>query len=241
MVILAKVGVGEVDADGRLVPGTEQLNSYAGSDQAEQLLNEAELHTSYDIVFIDRGSPGVTGVEENSKAFVAQGGVLYLSDFAFQYMTEAFPGRVEIRGYEGKHGITTDAEVLTENSVGESFKNFGSSEGEPSHSTEGRCCRQADVYPAQWITSVKTLTVSFAHGAGHVLFTSYHTVRRLEPQPELHPQEVVLAGLVFERQGRCRSTLAQLPALRSQRGVQGCRVVKGRAASGQGRPAQRGR
>jgi iodotyrosine deiodinase len=66
----------------------------------------------------------VTGVKENIEGFVAQGGVLYLSDFAFRYMTEAFPGRVDIRGYEGKHGITTDAEVLTEDSVGESFKNW---------------------------------------------------------------------------------------------------------------------
>ncbi len=46
-------------------------------------------------------------------------------------------------------------------------------------------------------TEVKTLTVSFAHGSGKVIYSSYHTVEE-DFSPTLHPQEWILSYLVFE-------------------------------------------
>ena len=246
--VLAKIGLGEVDDGGRLVAGTEQFDLYSGYAEMGDLLNDPDSLNDYNILFINCGaSTGYAsdqGVQENLQNFVAQGGVLYLTDLTFRYVEQVFPGRVEFIGGTGRAGIETDAEVVTDDEIGSYFKNWlasrealnedgtvhiggfaggwgvidtvddsvrvwirgevtysGSASEDELEATGHRSCQDRhESIPLDskaWETSVRPLTVSFSHGEGRVLYTSYHTVHGAG-QVDLFPQEIVLAGLVFE-------------------------------------------
>ena len=97
--ILAKLGLGTVDAWGSLEWGTEKFDSYESADAL--LLDPAKL-AEYDIVFIDCGtsewSLDDAALIQNLRDYVNQGGKLYVTDQAYDFVEQAFPAAVDFYG-----------------------------------------------------------------------------------------------------------------------------------------------
>lgn len=134
--VVAKLGLGMVDASGFLVPGSQQFDLYDGADDVfgtggptlESLLRDRARLTTYDIVFINCGSAPEDGffgsgsvlsepaVRDNLRAFVEGGGRLYVTDEAYDYVEQTFP---RFLGFEeapslGETPETEDAAELGE-------------------------------------------------------------------------------------------------------------------------------
>jgi len=97
--VLAKFGLGQVDAGGELIPGTEQftlINSDA--DQGAFMDNLANM-LPYHIVFVPcaatkfwLGAPNVPALRTvNIRDYVAAGGKWYATDHSNEYIAEPFP------------------------------------------------------------------------------------------------------------------------------------------------------
>ena len=96
--VLAKFGLGQVDAGGALVFGTEQFDMISDADQGAFLDNLAQLN-QYHIVFLPCAStkywlnaPTVPQARsENIRAYVEAGGKLYATDHSNEYIEAPFP------------------------------------------------------------------------------------------------------------------------------------------------------
>jgi hypothetical protein len=122
--ILGKIGLGQVNANGALVNGSEQfdlLSQPAGG----ALLDDLDAMRQYHIIFI----PCMAQVEmgslsqqrmENIRQWVAEGGKWYVTDWANEYLYETFPNYQTLHGqnfdpdlgYYDTTGIVLDAELL---------------------------------------------------------------------------------------------------------------------------------
>lgn len=135
----------------------------------------------YDLVFINcmsdstqASSPGVfLNPTKNAPAlreFVNQGGVLYVSDYALDNISEAFPGKMRFgRKGEGRSGdaIATVLDADLKELVGATVPiNFNTIYAPVA--SVGSECR---VHLAK---GTEPLLVSFQHGEGHVIYTSFH-------------------------------------------------------------------
>jgi hypothetical protein len=107
--LLAKIGLGQVDASGTLVPGTEQfdvLDPYADGDMLDSLAAMQQYH----IIFIPCMSQGglgdVSGIRElNIRDWTEAGGKWYVTDWANEYLYEPFPT------YQDFHGGAFDPDL----------------------------------------------------------------------------------------------------------------------------------
>lgn len=133
--VLAKLGFGEVDEWGVLVPGTQTFDLY-DYGEAAGLLGSREQMANYDLIFLN------CGVDENPlwmdreatvanmRAYVEGGGRLYATDLAYDYVEQAFPDAIDFYGSDdtpsdeaeamgeaevGRPDITVDATVLDDN------------------------------------------------------------------------------------------------------------------------------
>lgn len=126
--VLAKLGLGEVDESGQLVPGTEQFDLIDWADTAA-FFGDAERLFEYDIIFVNCGAdesilsdPDAT-YTANIQDYVGSGRSLYVTDLAYDYVEQAFPEAIQFYGDSGSTpgplnraqvgdgGITTDATV----------------------------------------------------------------------------------------------------------------------------------
>lgn len=126
--ILAKLGMGTVDANGSLQRGTETFDLYP--DPGPLFSDPARL-AQYDIVFVNCGadeSPLESDAAKNNiRNYVNAGGILYATDLAYDYVEQVFPDGADFLGSEttppgqpeqpgdaerGQSGITSDAAVL---------------------------------------------------------------------------------------------------------------------------------
>lgn len=118
--VLAKSGFGQIDEQGRLVPGTEAFDRFDGGTDptlpgfAQLFVDRGDglprLH-DYDIVFINCGvneyndvngsDPGDAAVTAALQTYVEAGGRLYLTDQAYDYLEQAFPGYIDFNGDDG--------------------------------------------------------------------------------------------------------------------------------------------
>ena len=135
--VVAKLGLGTLDASGFLVPGSEQFDLYDGADDPfgsgggaslESLLRDMALLSTYDIVFINCGSSPEDGffgsgsilsepaVRDNLRAFVEGGGRLYVTDEAYDYVEQTFP---RFLGFEEAPSLSTTPEVEDAAELGE--------------------------------------------------------------------------------------------------------------------------
>lgn len=100
--LLAKIGLGQVDASGTLIPGTEQfdvLDPYADGDMLDSLAAMQQYH----IIFIPCMSQGglgdVSGIRElNIRDWTEAGGKWYVTDWANEYLYEPFPTYQDFHG-----------------------------------------------------------------------------------------------------------------------------------------------
>lgn len=102
--LLAKIGLGQVDASGTLIPGTEQfdiLDPFADGDMLDSL---GEMQ-NYHIIFIPCMSQGglgeVSGIRSlNIRDWTEAGGKWYVTDWANEYLYEPFPTYQDFHGQD---------------------------------------------------------------------------------------------------------------------------------------------
>jgi Carboxypeptidase regulatory-like domain len=156
-------------------------------------------------------------IQANLKAFVAAGGRLYASDWHYDFIARTFPGYMNIAGASktacsGCGKTTYDAEaVLTDPGIAAwmTAQNLGKFTLEKNYTDLLSVNKQSvtvagvtkEVTPHVWVSgskagaSAKPATVSFEHGCGKVMFSTYHT----EPTSlSLKAQERALLGVLLE-------------------------------------------
>jgi len=116
-VVLARLGLGEVDASGRLV--RSEFDVFAGRNpdnvsysEGAQLIRDRARLLGYDYLFIDCGASVYSGSPEivtNLQTFVEQGGRLYVTDLAFGYVEDAWPTAIGFVG-SGSRGLGPEPE-----------------------------------------------------------------------------------------------------------------------------------
>ncbi|MFO7566016.1 MAG: hypothetical protein R6X02_25455 [Enhygromyxa sp.] len=125
--VLAKFGLGQVDAAGALVPGTEQFALINDNDQGAFLDNLAQMN-QYHIIFVPCaatkywvGAPTVPQARaENIRAYVEAGGKWYATDHSNEYIEEPFPnyqqfhnaGMPDIQPAYTSNGAVVDQDLL---------------------------------------------------------------------------------------------------------------------------------
>lgn len=125
--ILAKLGFGTVDpATGQLQLGTEKFDLYSGDgalDPAKYKAFDALFQTdaatgkaaifNYAIVFLNCGLSTASATDparlQLLREYVGQGGRLYVSDQAYDYVEQAFPGYVDFEGSAGTAAANPEA------------------------------------------------------------------------------------------------------------------------------------
>jgi hypothetical protein len=93
--LLAKIGLGQVDANGNLIEGTEQFDILSPSGDAN-LLDSLGQMQKYHIIFVPCMAQGGLGQvspirELNIRDWTAAGGKWYVTDWANEYLYEPFP------------------------------------------------------------------------------------------------------------------------------------------------------
>lgn len=157
-------------------------------------------------------------IQDNLRDFVDAGGRLYVTDWHYDFIARTFPGFVEFAGASqtacsGCEHLSYDAAAdvsdpdlaawLAAQSL-TSFtlqKNYTQITAVHPQSVEDASGGTTQVTPRTWVNGSKQgsaprpATVSFEHGCGRVLFSTYHT----EPfSLDLTPQERALLGVLLE-------------------------------------------
>jgi hypothetical protein len=125
--VLAKFGLGQTDAAGALVPGTEQFDLINDGDQGAFLDNLAQLNL-YHIVFLPcastkywLGAPAIPPARlDNIRTYVEAGGKLYATDHSNEYIEAPFPtyqefhnpGMPDIQPAYTSNGTVVDQDLL---------------------------------------------------------------------------------------------------------------------------------
>lgn len=105
--VLAKLGLGETDARGHLRPGTERFTIYGnGTNSADDLFRRPSELAKHDMILINCTDNynrllGEELVLRNLRKFVEDGGRLYITDRAYNFVDRAFPRYIEFAGGEG--------------------------------------------------------------------------------------------------------------------------------------------
>ncbi|MEE9383242.1 MAG: carboxypeptidase-like regulatory domain-containing protein [Nannocystaceae bacterium] len=97
--VLAKFGLGEVDATGALVRGTEQFTLLSAFTDAGATIDDLDTMSLYHIIFVPcaatvfwAGAPAVPAARiQNIRDYVAAGGKWYATDHTNEYIAEPFP------------------------------------------------------------------------------------------------------------------------------------------------------
>jgi hypothetical protein len=125
--VLAKFGLGQTDASGALVPGTEQFDLINDGDQGAFMDSLAQLN-QYHIIFLPCastkywiGAPAVPQARlDNLRAYVEAGGKMYATDHSNEYIEAPFPnyqefhnpGMPDIQPAYTSNGTVVDADLL---------------------------------------------------------------------------------------------------------------------------------
>lgn len=119
--VLAKTGLGQIDAVGRLVPGTEAFDLYDGnlsfgeekpafSTLLEDRGDGRPKLNNYDILFLNCGvyelasigiDPANPDLISALRTFVHSGGRFYVTDQSYDYIEQAFPEYLDFYGENG--------------------------------------------------------------------------------------------------------------------------------------------
>ncbi|MBC8141500.1 MAG: hypothetical protein H7Y38_08675 [Armatimonadetes bacterium] len=116
--VLAKLGLGEVE-NGALKPGTQRFDLYEDGDA---LFADSARLNGYDIVFVNCGASesileNPTAIN-NLRAFVQNGGNLYCTDLAYDFIEQSVPEAIDFFGSDGTPTATAEDFAIAE--VGDS-------------------------------------------------------------------------------------------------------------------------
>jgi len=201
---LAKLGLGQIDANGALVAGTEQYDLYDSSNN-HTLLTDANLLNQYHIVFFgcDFSWPDTHLVDptviDNLRNFVAAGGKLYVTDYSYDILKRAFANENPLT-WEYDTGQFGDAEssvydapatvqdpdmaawLATQGITSfDLVDNWTILQSVNNYSANDENGMTAQFTPTVWVTGdvpglgQRPATVSYQVGCGRALFSTYHT------------------------------------------------------------------
>lgn len=139
----------------------------------ESSLDDASKLSLFDVVFINCSSSCETNASRAQKAlqrYVNQGGTLYASDYAADYIAGAFPGFVEFVGKHGKQGKMT-AQIVDKGLRGLMGSSISLTFDLNSWEQIKRVEKSVRVYLEH---AGKPLLVSFECGKGNVIYTCFH-------------------------------------------------------------------
>lgn len=107
--ILAKIGLGTIDGNGALQPGSERFD-LIGQPQGGALLDDLVAMRKYHIIFIpcmsQVGMGNLTQLRMlNIQQWVSEGGKFYVTDWANEYIYQTFPA------YQTMHGQDWDPDL----------------------------------------------------------------------------------------------------------------------------------
>ncbi len=124
--VLAKMGLGNVDANGVLVPGSEHFTLIDGNGSLTDSTSNpnfndffgtaANLNT-FDVIFLNCGNneeewfftnPAAVSALKN---WVEAGGRLYCSDWSYDFVEQLWPERIDFFGTDGTDGLSATAEM----------------------------------------------------------------------------------------------------------------------------------
>lgn len=191
---------------------------------AEDSDTDRPLIFSYDLVFFNCGIYALDDIGEDNwstlEQFVSEGGSMYATDWASELVTGAFPDYLEFRPVDGAGMNSLQAQILDSTladwlsgrtcvdgdciasggslEIGEMLAEWSILDG-PQATPEGESVKiwvEGNIGTAA-DPDIVPLTATFRHGAGRVLFTSYHSSPSA-PTEGFLPQERVLEYLVFE-------------------------------------------
>lgn len=115
--VLAKLGLGELDEAGHLRRGTEAFTIIPDGAAFANLVSSSANLAQYDMIFVNCGADlsleglDPEAVKANARAWVNQGGILYVTDLAYPIVEQVFPTDIVFDGMVGQAGITTEGTV----------------------------------------------------------------------------------------------------------------------------------
>jgi hypothetical protein len=166
-----------------------------------------------------QGAPEEAKVRKNLQEFVAAGGKLYSTDYQYEYMRRPWPGYVTWNGETSESGSACKAGEYTAPAVvgdaglqswlgAQSINNFDLEANyliiDKVNTVQGLGLdgNPASVTPKVWMKGnlngvEKPTTVSFEHGCGRVMYSTYHTEDK-KSGSGLLPQELALLYIILE-------------------------------------------
>jgi hypothetical protein len=131
--VLAKLGLGDVDASGSLILGTESFKLVDGNGSLDDatytnfldFMSNPANYADYRTIFINCGNSneteffGDTVKVDNLKAWVAAGGRLYATDLSYDFVEQLWPKYVDFFGTDP--GFSTTPETIDDAQEGDSF------------------------------------------------------------------------------------------------------------------------
>lgn len=152
-----------------------------------ETLTDSDSLTQFDVIFINCHSDSFTYADSAAislEQFVRQGGTLYASDWAYEYIEKAFPGYIN---YYPENPLIGDDQIVTADIVDPGLAsfldkptleiNFELPLWVPVESVEDsvKVYLAADIQLMDGaVSNDNPLTVSFAYGNGRVVYTAYH-------------------------------------------------------------------
>lgn len=254
--ILANIGLGNTDENSLLIEGTELFDMYDGTGNdtnypdfltifdIDNATNKPKLF-QYQILFINCGVDqewdiffGDPAKKNTLREYINQGGRLFVTDQAYDFVEQAFPEYLDFYGSDntdytvaedwnaaqvGKADIEVTGKIqdgilawwlqdLNSSSMTKNdeiqIKGFASdwtvlNGAHPANSSKVKIwvtgnVSYYDTNLQNYTTAVKPLTVTFVHGKGKVIYSSYHTIHDEDLFSQYHPQESILKFLCFE-------------------------------------------
>jgi hypothetical protein len=236
--VLAKLGLGTVNASGTLEIGTEKFEMIDGDDSLDDatyanfmdFMGTPSNYADYRTIFINCGNNyeeeffANTAAVTALKAWIHDGGRLYVTDQAYDFVEQLFAEYIDF--YGTAPGLVITPEPLDDAQLGQGFDStnatilnakllawlqaVGATNTDNTVTIEGwlgawvpidaigantTAWVQAPVWAGQ-VESTRTVTVTFKYGTGTVFYSSYHTEEMATTT--LTPQDRILQYFVFE-------------------------------------------
>ncbi len=226
---LAKLGLGDVKPGFMGLNPTVQNASF-DIKQSSNFLTDPVSVNSYHIIFIpcsfssgtncNNNTAGNAAIQQNLEAFVAAGGKVYTTDYAYEFIRQVFPGYINWAGETAQIGsacqdvsysvpaIVQDDDMaawlaamnITNFQVRDSWTTVNQVNPMQAVDMDGN---PTMVTPKIWIDADKSdgphaATVTFEYVCGRALFSTYHTEVAISGVGPLIPQELALLYVILE-------------------------------------------
>ena len=189
-----------------------EYDSYS-MEQTQNLVLDPDKMAQYDILFFNCGASDMwlekrQKVGKNLQAYVAEGGSVYASDWAYQFVEAAVPDGIRFFGndgtaYEAAVGMEgqIDAEVLDgamQQVVGDTASlTYDLGGWVVPLETSGRVLIEGPASIDPWFNNapsgMQPLAIEVSHGQGTFIFTTFHNERQLTLDMEALLREMILS------------------------------------------------